>query len=261
MTDAVILEARAVHLGGRLRVRDVPGHMPVAEAPFTFPGREGGFFVVLRFGALVSLGTSSEEEAEILELLRSLVESPEPTLGEERADVRVDADLPEGAGVDGSLQIRILDTGRAQVLANVLAKSAVLGHYEERVAGVFDRVERLALQLREASAPESDRDLLREIGEALLMRTRMVGRLEVAEKPEITWDDPELDRLYERLAIEFELADRDRALSRKLEIVSDVAETYLELIDTRKSVRLEWYIIILIAVEIVFFVAWELLRI
>jgi uncharacterized Rmd1/YagE family protein len=105
--------------------------------------------------------------------------------------------------------------------------------------------------------PASGKDLVREIGEVMLIRTRMVGRVEVSEKPEITWDDSELDRLYERLATEFELRDRDRALSRKLELISDVASTYLELLDTRKSRRLEWYIVILILVEIVLFV-WEL---
>jgi uncharacterized Rmd1/YagE family protein len=86
----------------------------------------------------------------------------------------------------------------------------------------------------------------------------MVGRVEVGEKPAMTWDEPELDRLYERLAQEFELPDRDRALTRKLEVISDVAGTYLELLDTRKSHRLEWYIVILIVAEIV---AWELPRV
>ncbi len=133
----------------------------------------------------------------------------------------------------------------------------MLSHYEERVAAVFDRVEALAVQLREATVPASSRELLRQIGETLLIRTRMVGRVEVSEKPEITWDDPELDRLYGRLALEYELADRDRALTRELALVSDVAGTYLELLDTRKSVRLEWYIIILIAIEIVLFL-WDL---
>ncbi|MGD8320435.1 MAG: hypothetical protein PVJ02_08275, partial [Gemmatimonadota bacterium] len=60
------------------------------------------------------------------------------------------------------------------------------------------------------------------------------------------------------LAREYELAERDRALSRKLEIISDVAETYLELLDTRKSLRLEWYIVILILIEIVLFL-WQIL--
>ena len=40
-------------------------------------------------------------------------------------------------------------------------------------------------------------------------------------------------------------------------MTEDVAGTYLELLDTRKSVRLEWYIIILIAIEIVLFL-WDL---
>ena len=125
------------------------------------------------------------------------------------------------------------------------------------MAGVFDQVEGLALQLRDASVPVTSRELLRQIGEALLIRTRTVGRVEIGEKPEITWDNPELDRLYGRLALEYELADRDRALSRKLELISDVASTHLELLDTRKSVRLEWYIIVLIAAEIVLFL-WQL---
>jgi len=78
-----------------------------------------------------------------------------------------------------------------------------------------------------------------------------VGRVEVTEKPEIVWDDPELDRLYERLATEYELRDRDRALSRKLDLISRTAETYLDLINARQTLRVEWYIVILIVMEIV----------
>ena len=78
-----------------------------------------------------------------------------------------------------------------------------------------------------------------------------MGRAEVAEKPEITWDDAELDRLHERLGVEYELHDRDVALSRKLDLVAHTAQTYLDLLQNRQSIRLEWYIVILIAVEIV----------
>lgn len=259
LPTATSITAHAFHLGGRIHVRELPGHTAAATSPLTFPGRDGGFFVVLRFGALVALGTTADEEAEVRSMLRPQVENAEPSRGEERVEVRVGTDASEGPGPDGEICLHRLDTGRAQVVANVLGKSAVLTHYEERVLSVFDRVEVMARHLRDATAPATDKELLREIGETLLMRTSMVGRVEVSEKPETTWDDPALDRLYERLAFEFELADRDRALTRKLELVSDVAETYLELLDTRKSVRLEWYIIILIAVEIAI-VAWEMLH-
>jgi uncharacterized Rmd1/YagE family protein len=84
----------------------------------------------------------------------------------------------------------------------------------------------------------------------LLTESQMVGRVEVTEKPEFTWEDPALDRLYERLAIEFELRDRDRALSRKLELISRSAETYLDLVHNRQTLRVEWYIVVLILIEI-----------
>jgi uncharacterized Rmd1/YagE family protein len=91
---------------------------------------------------------------------------------------------------------------------------------------------------------------LQQIGGTLTAQIQTVGRVEVTEKPEITWDYPELDRLYERLSIEYELRDRDLALTRKLDFISQTAQTYLELAQTRQSLRLEWYIILLILAEL-----------
>lgn len=253
------MDTRAVarYVGGRVATRDVPGYTPLARAPLTFAGRDGGFFVVFRFGAVVSLGGTDAELEEITRRLRPAGDDTEIQWGEEAVDLHIDPQGTEGPLPEGGLLLHALDPARLQVLAAVLGKSAVLSHYEERVAGVFDRIEVLATHLRNAMVPASSRDLLAELGESLLIRTRTVGRVEVGEKPEITWDEPRLDRLYERLAVEFELADRDRALTRKLDLISNVATTYLELLNTRKSVRLEWYIIVLIAVEIVLFV-WQL---
>lgn len=63
-------------------------------------------------------------------------------------------------------------------------------------------------------------------------------------------DEPELDKLYERFAVEFELRDRDRALARKLDLIARSAQTYLDLLHTQQSLRVEWYIVILILFEI-----------
>lgn len=252
------IRARARYLGGRLSVREVPPYTPLAQAPLTFAGRDGGSFVVLRFGAVASIGATDAELEEVVHLLRPGGEERPSDAAEEVADVRVDPEGTEGPLSDGGLLLRSLDPPRLQVLAAVLGKSAVLSYYEQRVASVFDRIEMLATHLRNAKVPASGRELLAELGESLLIRTRTVGRVEVGEKPEITWDDPALDRLYERLAAEFELVDRDRALTRKLELISDVASTHLELLNNRKSIRLEWYIVALIFVEIVLFV-WQIM--
>jgi uncharacterized Rmd1/YagE family protein len=151
----------------------------------------------------------------------------------------------------GTLSLRDASVERLQVVAHVLAKSAVLSHHEARVAEVFDRIEPLAEGLRRGRERRaSSRDLLRQIGDVLLAQTRTVGRVEVTEKPELTWDRPDLDLLFERLSREYELRERDAALGRKLELVWRTAETLHELLQSRRSLRVEWYIVALIAVEI-----------
>ena len=82
------------------------------------------------------------------------------------------------------------------------------------------------------------------------MQQKMVGRVETGEKPELLWDHPELERLYVRLAEEYELRERDRALDRKLDVISRTVETLLGLVQTRSSLRVEGYIVLLIVAEV-----------
>ena len=84
---------------------------------------------------------------------------------------------------------------RLQIVANVLSKSLMLSHYETRIASAFDRIEPLATGLkRKGRSGSQASDLLRQIGDVLLTQHRMVGRVEISEKPDVLWDHPELER-------------------------------------------------------------------
>ncbi len=63
----------------------------------------------------------------------------------------------------------------------------------------------------------------------------MVGRVELLDKPELFWEQPALERLYARLADEYELRERHAALERKLELIGRTATTVLELLHARRS--------------------------
>jgi uncharacterized Rmd1/YagE family protein len=134
----------------------------------------------------------------------------------------------------------------------------VLAHYEKAVASTFERFENLIERLRQGLSPRNGQDVINEVGKALTILTRTVGRVEITEKPDLTWDSPHLDRLYQRLASEYELHDRDLILSRKLDLLWRIAETYLDLLNNRQGHRLEWYIIILILIEIALTLAEKL---
>ena len=53
-----------------------------------------------------------------------------------------------------------------------------------------------------------------------------------------------------KLADDYDLAIRARAIGQKLEVIRETADTMADLLSTRTSHRLEWYIIILILVEV-----------
>ena len=135
-----------------------------------------------------------------------------------------------------------------------------LARDERQVSAAFEVIEPLARQLAERGrTPEGRLAILKHIGNALLVQHRVSGRVAVEEKPDVVWDRPDLDRLYGRLEDEYELKERAEVLSRKLTVIADTAKALTDIIDTRRSLRLEIVIVILIAIEIVFAV-YELLR-
>ncbi len=248
------VKARAYFIGSRIDVRSLERSDDLAVSPVVVSDGEHVSFVVFRFGVVVSVDRfMSDHDQSLTVFLNSIAplireQFDDPAV--EEMEIREDQAGLERIDQNGVVVISELSTERLQILADVLAKSAVLSHYEQRVAKVFDHIERIAEQLGKGVIASSQAELLREIGGVLLIQARMVGRVEVLEKPETTWENPELDRLHKRLVVEYELQERDRALSRKLSVVAQTAETYLDLINNQQSRKVEWYIVFLILFEV-----------
>jgi uncharacterized Rmd1/YagE family protein len=182
--------------------------------------------------------------------LARLVGQPYPKRETEETRLRVDPaaeDRVEG----GEIVLREVTAESLQVIADVLAKSVVLGYYEASLRSVFDAVEPFALGLKGGGrATPKDRDLLRYIGDTLLTQHKMVGRVEVGEKPDVLWELSGRNRLFSRLEDEYELQERKLALDRKLDLISRTVETLVDLLQNKRALRVEWYIVILIVIEI-----------
>jgi uncharacterized Rmd1/YagE family protein len=248
--DTNQIQLRAFFLGTRIDVLEYEKSSFVSKNPLTLKIGEHGHAVVLKFGVVVLMQLDKNEEIKIIHDLSKFVHNGFRSPEWEEADVLIKPDAPERIDANGSILIREASSERLQIVSLILAKSSVLAHYEKQVTEVFTRIEKLAENLTLGHIPSKDKDLLREIGNVLSIQAWTVGRVEVTEKPELTWDNPELDRLYERLAYEYELRDRDLALNRKLELISNTAETFLELLHSRQSIRVEWYIVVLILIEV-----------
>jgi uncharacterized Rmd1/YagE family protein len=242
-------KVRAVLVGSRINTRELDGH---AE-PEALDATSSGVAFVFRYGAVVLFGASEEVERDFVASLDGRIIDPVTSRAREfeTATLAVRPGDEEQVDPHGGIVLRELTPERLLLVATVLARSVVLGRDEVRIAEVFDRIEPLiaGLQSRGRAVPPI-RQVMRQIGGVLAARHRMTGRAQIAEKPEILWEHPELDRLYARLEAEFELTERARIVERKLDVIGETASTLLELVQERRSVRLELAVIALIAFEI-----------
>lgn len=127
----------------------------------------------------------------------------------------------------------------------------VLARHEREVRAVFDSTEPFARELAKGGRVLGGRvAILKHIGNALSVRHRVAGPVEVSEKPDILWDKPQLERLYARLEDEYELKERAESLNRKLAVVAETAQVLTDIIDTSRSLRLELIIVFLILFEV-----------
>ena len=245
------IAVRAMMIGERIDVRAFGSSDRLAAAPLLVRAGAGRAAAVLRYGAIVLFNMEANDETAFLEAVRPYVSEPYPEPDVEPMTIAI---LPGSDGTvnaDGTISLAAATVERMQIVATVLAKSVVLGFYERGLAAAFDRIEPLAASLkRHGTIGAPGRELLREIGDVLLMHHKTVGRVEVAEKPDLLWDHPELERLYARLQDEYELTERARAVARKLDLISHTATTALDVLQTRRMLRVEWYIVVLIVIEI-----------
>jgi uncharacterized Rmd1/YagE family protein len=248
------ITARALLLSDRIDTARLEQSDLLATNPLTFPvGTGGGMAVVFRYGVVVLIGTTVAEQEAVLQSVRRHITGGIKRKEEETAIIELSTDKEEQIPPGGPIYLRALTPERAILIAEALAKSVVLARDEQEVAGVFDLIEPLARQLASTGrTPGGRRTILKHIGNALLVQHRVSGRAAVAEKPDVLWDRPGLERLYAKLEDEYELQERAHALTRKLAVISETAQALTDLIDTRRSLRLEQMIVALIVLEIVF---------
>ena len=242
--------ARALLLGERIDLRGRFAGEVLARNPLTVPVSGGGAAVLFRYGAVVLFDVTPAAQAAFLEQVLALVWNRYDRPETEDVAVRIDPTAREGMQGD-AVCFESMSVERLQLVASVLSQSVALAMYESRVAQNFDRIEPLARNLeRDGRILAKSSELLRHIGAMLLSEQMMVGRVEISEKPDTLWEHPSLEGLYLRIEGEFEIRERYAALERKLNLISRTVQTVAELLHSKRSLRLEWSIVILIVVEI-----------
>jgi uncharacterized Rmd1/YagE family protein len=245
------ITAHALQIADRINTAGFEGQL-LSSIPLAVRVGSGGTAVVFRYGVVVFMGISAQDETDFLARLKPRLFGLIAPHEEEVAKIQVAREAEEAIPVGGPIEVKEFSLERLLIVADALAKSVVLGRGERELTNVFDTIEPFARELATLGRTSKNRtDMLKLLGEALLVQHRVSGRVAVSEKPDVLWDRPDLERLYARLEDEYELSERVETLNRKLAVISETATTLADIIDTKRSLRLEIIVVILIAFEIV----------
>jgi uncharacterized Rmd1/YagE family protein len=256
LTGKTQFRCKALLVGERLDLRSL-SKLPrselqaVATTPLTVFLEAGGVAVLFRYGAIVLFDVGPAEEKGLIDRLHAYLSGALPKMETDEIEVRVDPNATEGVE-NGVIVLKNHEVERFQVVAENAGKSIVLGLYESRVAEAFDRIEPFALEIElTGRSRQKARALLRDLGTALLSQQQMVGRVQPSEKPDVLWDRADLEILNLRVADELEIRDRNVVLERKLDLIARTTQILLDLLQDRRTLRVEWYVVALIVFEIV----------
>ena len=212
---------------------------------------DGGFYIY-PFGAVVMHDVPAQRRES--ELAKLHTARPGLTTQVIREDYSVRDDPTQPTGIqDGVLHVDKMTPARAGVVALTMAQSAAMEYYERIVEALFERTNGLVDRLeKKGTVPYSTRPLHRFIGEAISTRSEVLSILHLLDKPDATWDDPSMDRIFDDLRAEFDLVDRYAALESKLKSIQEALELVLDVARDRRLVTLEIVVAILILIELFF---------
>ncbi len=137
-----------------------------------------------------------------------------------------------------------------RVVSYILAQSVSL----ERIESISDRIVERAMELLDLFGKVLFirlRPAVRELVSVMRTRLELLSDIMVLRKPEITWEFPELDKLYELLRDLYEIPDRFEAIDRELSNVQELSSAMADIILAYRESVLEVLIIALIILEIV----------
>lgn len=245
-------EANAILIGTQIDIKKLTPD-PISRGTYSIMVRlsKNGIALIYRYGAIMFFNASVSETAELIGFCQPYTHNFFTHPETERFSVVIMPNQNEGI-IDDKIFIKKVTKPILEIIGSALSKSVTLDYQENCMNALFDKIEPIAKGLSEmGKLGQSAKQLLKHIGATLLMAQEMVGKIQVSEKPVLLWEQPLLEPLYLQLTDDLELKERQEILDQKINLIAKTAETSLGVLEHRHSNRLEWYIIILIAIEIV----------
>ena len=164
---------------------------------------------------------------------------------------------------DGARQSHLRDTVLAKIaFSSGLAKSTKLAVLESQLSNYFETTKSMLDILSRGGRLRMGRSfVLSKTGQLLSIRAQLNLYSELTDSlPDLFWDSRSelgLEGYYDQVGRALDTNIRVKELNEKMNYAQEIADVLREALSERHGTRLEWIVIILIAVEIMFNVLHE----
>ncbi|ABB44050.1 conserved hypothetical protein [Sulfurimonas denitrificans DSM 1251] len=139
----------------------------------------------------------------------------------------------------------------ASIVSLVLSRSVGLEIREKSLETKMQESKKLYDTIENIKAKDR-KNLMNFASSIAKERFEILNKLFLLDKPDIIWDDFELELLYNQLALQLELKSRFDVIEYKISFLKESVEFITDRVNQKSSEFLEWIIIWLIAIEILF---------
>ena len=145
-----------------------------------------------------------------------------------------------------------IDASLLRIVMLNIGQSVALEHYEVLTDELISSSKHYIMELEnQGKLSISKTNLLKYIGKVLNVKNSIVDNLYILDDPNLVWDNEELNLLNRNLKTNFDINPRFKDLDYRLQIVENNLTLFTDVLNVRESARLEWIVIILIALEII----------
>jgi uncharacterized Rmd1/YagE family protein len=207
---------------------------------------------IFHFGAMVFVNFQPHEMMDVINYLKRLEKSlntNNPFEYDDEYCLEIHPDAAQSINNDSMITPQAHDY-QQEIVATILAKSVSLEKIETDIDLLLDEIEDIVEYLHQGKLTVSDDQLAKMSAKILGFKFNTISYIMLLDKPDITWSNEGASELFAELSILFELEDRYEKIRHKSETLMDITEVFTSLAHAQRGSRLEWVIIILIAIEI-----------
>jgi uncharacterized Rmd1/YagE family protein len=222
----------------------------------TIDAASNQYISAFRYGSVVMFNVPKDSHMEHLEKIREAANAAPLADGLQYTDdynVYVDSNLAYPAVIKPKhLNIRNLDSNNLTIIGTVIAQSVAIDYHFAETNRFLDLFSDINTKIESTGSFKGLQ--VKEMYKIMAANNRVIVsvlyKMGIFEGTDVAWDNSEYADTFAALRTEFEIESRYNDLESKLNLVKDNFRFFTEVSHADKSHTLEWYIIILITVEI-----------